>query len=45
MKQLFMDDNEAYVLTGTSYITIFNEFEQSYKEITLHSLVQIRNYE
>ena len=30
MKQLFMDDNEAYVLTGTSYITIFNEFEQSY---------------
>ena len=45
MKQLFMDDNEAYVLTGTSYNTIFNEFEQSYKEITLHSLVQIRNYE
>ncbi|MGQ0518255.1 ABC transporter permease, partial [Bacillus sp. D-CC] len=39
MKQLFMDDNEAYVLTGTSYITIFNEFEQSYNRdyITLSS--------
>ncbi len=32
MKQLFINDNEAYVLTGTSYITIFNEFEQSYKK-------------
>lgn len=39
LKQLFMDDNEAYVLTGTSYITIFNEFEQSYNRdyITLSS--------
>ncbi|MCI4060635.1 ABC transporter permease, partial [Bacillus cereus] len=39
MKQLLIDDNEAYVLTGTSYITIFNEFEQSYKRdyITLSS--------
>ena len=39
MKQLFVEDNEAYVLTGTSYFTIFNEFEQSYKRdyITLSS--------
>ncbi|MEC3032280.1 ABC transporter permease, partial [Bacillus thuringiensis] len=50
MKQLFMDDNEAYVLTGTSYITIFNEFEQSYKRdyITLSSTntkLRVKGYE
>ncbi|MHA2892695.1 FtsX-like permease family protein [Bacillus cereus] len=50
MKQLFMDDNEAYVLTGTSYNTIFNEFEQSYKRdyITLSSTntkLRVKGYE
>ena len=50
MKQLFMNDNEAYVLTGTSYITIFNEFEQSYKRdyITLSSTntkLKVKGYE
>lgn len=50
MKQLFIDDNEAYVLTGTSYITIFNEFEQSYKRdyITLSSTntkLRVKGYE
>lgn len=50
MKQLFMDDNEAYVLTGTSYITIFNEFEQSYNRdyITLSSTntkLRVKGYE
>ncbi|MDM5195882.1 ABC transporter permease [Bacillus hominis] len=50
MKQLFMDDNEAYVLTGTSYFTIFNEFEQSYKRdyITLSSTntkLRVKGYE
>ncbi|WP_242212334.1 FtsX-like permease family protein [Bacillus cereus group sp. BfR-BA-01383] len=50
MKQLFMDDNEAYVLTGTSYITIFNEFEQSYNRdyITLASTntkLRVKGYE
>ncbi|EJR44499.1 ABC transporter permease [Bacillus mycoides] len=50
LKQLFMDDNEAYVLTGTSYITIFNEFEQSYNRdyITLSSTntkLRVKGYE
>ncbi|MGH0566269.1 FtsX-like permease family protein [Bacillus cereus] len=50
MKQLFMDDNEAYILTGTSYITIFNEFEQSYNRdyITLSSTntkLKVKGYE
>ncbi|TPV43430.1 FtsX-like permease family protein [Bacillus dicomae] len=50
MKQLFMNNNEAYVLTGTSYITIFNEFEQSYKRdyITLSSTntkLKVKGYE
>ncbi|MBE7147044.1 ABC transporter permease [Bacillus mycoides] len=50
MKQLFMDDNEAYVLTGTSYITIFNDFEQSYNRdyITLSSTntkLRVKGYE
>ncbi|MGM2853487.1 ABC transporter permease, partial [Bacillus cereus group sp. Bce028] len=39
MKQLFMKDNEAYVLTGSAYVTLFSEFEPSYnrKSITLSS--------
>jgi putative ABC transport system permease protein len=50
MKQLFMDNNEAYVLTGTSYITIFNDFEQSYNRdyITLSSTntkLRVKGYE
>ncbi|HHT7188113.1 TPA: FtsX-like permease family protein [Bacillus cereus] len=50
MKQLFLDNNEAYVLTGTSYITIFNEFEQSYNRdyITLSSIntkLRVKGYE
>ncbi|PEU75642.1 ABC transporter permease [Bacillus cereus] len=50
LKQLFMDDNEAYVLTETSYITIFNEFEQSYNRdyITLSSTntkLRVKGYE
>ncbi|MEB9553147.1 ABC transporter permease [Bacillus cereus] len=50
MKELFMDDNEAYVLSGTSYLTIFNEFEQSYNRgcITLsntNTKLQVKGYE
>ncbi|WP_144559520.1 FtsX-like permease family protein [Bacillus thuringiensis] len=50
MKQIFIDDNEAYVLNGTSYITIFNEFEQSYHRdyITLSSTntkLRVKGYE
>ncbi|PGM65428.1 ABC transporter permease [Bacillus cereus] len=50
MKQLFMNDNETYVLTGTSYITLFSEFEQSYnrKYVTLSSTnqkLQVKGYE
>ena len=50
MKQLFMNDNEAYVLTGNAYVTLFNEFEPSYnrKSITLSSTntqLQVKGYE
>ncbi|WP_242321670.1 ABC transporter permease [Bacillus cereus group sp. BfR-BA-01354] len=48
MKELFMDDNEAYVLSGTSYLTIFNEFEQSRGYITLsntNTKLQVKGYE
>ncbi|MFJ8522780.1 FtsX-like permease family protein [Bacillus cereus] len=50
MKQLFMDENEAYVLTGNAYITLFSEFEPSYnrKSITLSStntILQVKGYE
>jgi putative ABC transport system permease protein len=50
MKQLFMSDNEAYVLTGSAYFTLFSEFEPSYnrKSITLSStntILQVKGYE
>ncbi|CUB11817.1 ABC transporter permease protein YxdM [Bacillus cereus] len=50
MKQLFMNDNEAYVLTGSAYVTLFSEFEPSYnrKSITLSSTntqLQVKGYE
>ncbi|MGN4447677.1 FtsX-like permease family protein [Bacillus cereus group sp. MYBK79-1] len=50
MKELFMNDNEAYVLTGTSYFTIFNEFEQSYNRdyVTLsntNTKLRVKGYE
>ncbi|MGE7873296.1 FtsX-like permease family protein [Bacillus paramycoides] len=50
MKQLFINDNETYVLAGTSYITLFSEFEQSYnrKYVTLSSTnqkLQVKGYE
>ncbi|MGE6540084.1 FtsX-like permease family protein [Bacillus luti] len=50
MKELFMNDNEAYVLSGTSYLTIFNEFEQSYNRdyITLsntNTKLRVKGYE
>lgn len=50
MKQLFMSDNEAYVLTGSAYVTLFSEFEPSYnrKSITLSSTnttLQVKGYE
>ncbi|WP_075311294.1 FtsX-like permease family protein [Bacillus wiedmannii] len=50
MKQLFMSDNEAYVLTGSSYFTLFSQFEPSYnrKFITLSSTnttLQVTGYE
>lgn len=50
MKQLFMNENEAYVLTGNAYITLFSEFEPSYnrKSITLSSTntqLQVKGYE
>ncbi|MED1056214.1 ABC transporter permease [Bacillus mycoides] len=50
MKQLFMSDNEAYVLTGGAYLTLFSEFEPSYnrKTITLSSTnttLQVKGYE
>ncbi|WP_336747442.1 ABC transporter permease [Bacillus cereus] len=50
MKQLFMKDNEAYVLTGSAYVTLFSEFEPSYnrKSITLSSTntqLQVKGYE
>ncbi|PEK58574.1 FtsX-like permease family protein [Bacillus wiedmannii] len=50
MKQLFMNDTEAYVLTGSAYVTLFSEFEPSYnrKSITLSSTntqLQVKGYE
>ncbi|CAM4233995.1 ABC transporter permease [Bacillus luti] len=50
MKELFMNDNEAYILTGTSYFTIFNEFEQSYNRdyVTLsntNTKLRVKGYE
>lgn len=50
MKQLFMNENEAYVLTGNAYVTLFSEFEPSYnrKAITLSSTntqLQVKGYE
>ena len=50
MKQLFMSDNEAYVLTGSAYFTLFSQFEPSYnrKFITLSSTnttLQVKGYE
>ncbi|MGH0426503.1 FtsX-like permease family protein [Bacillus pretiosus] len=50
MKQLFMSDNEAYVLTGSAYFTLFSQFEPSYnrKSITLSSTnttLQVKGYE
>ncbi|MGU3368802.1 FtsX-like permease family protein [Bacillus mycoides] len=50
MKQLFLSDNEAYVLTGSAYFTLFSEFEPSYnrKSITLSSTkttLQVKGYE
>ncbi|PQZ55802.1 MULTISPECIES: FtsX-like permease family protein [Bacillus] len=50
MKQLFMSDNEAYVLSGSAYFTLFSEFEPSYnrKSITLSStntILQVKGYE
>ncbi|MED1568828.1 ABC transporter permease [Bacillus paramycoides] len=50
MKQLFMNDNETYVITGNAYFTLFSEFEPSYnrKFITLSSTnttLQVKGYE
>ncbi len=50
MKQLFMNENEVYILTGNAYITLFSEFEPSYnrKSITLSSTntqLQVKGYE
>ncbi|HHB1767332.1 TPA: ABC transporter permease [Bacillus cereus] len=50
IKQLFMNENEAYVLTGNAYVTLFSEFEPSYnrKSITLSSTntqLQVKGYE
>ncbi|MED0972149.1 ABC transporter permease [Bacillus paramycoides] len=50
MKQLFMSDNETYVITGNAYFTLFSEFEPSYnrKFITLSSTnttLQVKGYE
>ncbi|QWH39679.1 MULTISPECIES: FtsX-like permease family protein [Bacillus cereus group] len=50
MKQLFMSDNEAYVLSGSAYFTLFSQFEPSFnrKSITLSStntILQVKGYE
>ncbi|MFJ8351864.1 FtsX-like permease family protein [Bacillus paramycoides] len=50
MKQLFMSDNEAYVLSGSAYLTLFSQFEPSFnrKSITLSStntILQVKGYE
>ncbi|MEK7014267.1 ABC transporter permease [Bacillus sp. FSL R9-9410] len=50
MKQLFMSNNEAYILSGSAYFTLFSQFEPSYnrKSITLSStntILQVKGYE
>ncbi|MGH1288519.1 FtsX-like permease family protein [Bacillus toyonensis] len=50
MKELFMSDNEAYVLSGDAYFTLFSQFEPSFnrKSITLSStntILQVKGYE
>ncbi|MBK5470375.1 MULTISPECIES: FtsX-like permease family protein [Bacillus] len=50
MKQLFMSDNEAYVLSDSAYFTLFSQFEPSFnrKSITLSStntILQVKGYE
>lgn len=50
LKQLFMNDNEAYVLAGSSYFPLLNEMDDSYtrKHITLSSTnykLQVKGYE
>ncbi|MFK4468809.1 FtsX-like permease family protein [Bacillus sp. RC252] len=50
MKQLFMSDNEAYVLSNSAYFTLFSQFEPSFnrKSITLSStntILQVKGYE
>ncbi|MBM6646677.1 FtsX-like permease family protein [Bacillus sp. RIT 809] len=50
MKQLFMSDNEAYVLSGSAYFTLFGQFDPSFnrKSITLSStntILQVKGYE
>ncbi|MEW9182167.1 ABC transporter permease [Bacillus mycoides] len=49
-KQLFMSDNEAYVLSGSAYFTLFSQFDPSFnrKSITLSStntILQVKGYE
>ncbi|PGA96575.1 FtsX-like permease family protein [Bacillus toyonensis] len=50
MKQLFMSENEAYVLSSGAYFTLFGQFEPSFnrKSITLSStntILQVKGYE
>ncbi|MFK4479402.1 FtsX-like permease family protein [Bacillus sp. RC206] len=50
MKQLFMSDNEAYVLSDSAYFILFSQFEPSFnrKSITLSStntILQVKGYE
>lgn len=50
MTQLFMSDNEAYVLSGSAYFTLFSQFDPSFnrKSITLSStntILQVKGYE
>ncbi len=50
MKELFMSDNEAYILSGDAYFTLFSQFEPSFnrKSITLSStntILQVKGYE
>ncbi|PGZ12111.1 ABC transporter permease, partial [Bacillus thuringiensis] len=47
---LFMSDNEAYILSGDAYFTLFSQFEPSFnrKSITLSStntILQVKGYE
>ncbi|MGG0727313.1 FtsX-like permease family protein [Bacillus paramycoides] len=50
MKQLFMSDNEAYVITSSAYFTLFSEFEPSYNRISItlsstNTTLQVKGYE